>query len=167
MYKRPLTDTVSLQELQTMRERGMTNREIAQSLDVGYSTICHYLGRQPKEMRATPGTYTRKESENKRLEEKQAIDWEKAMQQLAKQQEQTQTEEPQEEPQATPEEWQGGLRVMMRTVHAESATARYTIDGTAHTVKIAQKDAQAVRTFDKAQLDAYITELMEVLEMME
>lgn len=166
MYRRPLTDTVSLQELQTMRERGMTNREIAQSLDVGYSTVCRYLGKQPDGMRAAHGTYTRKASESKRLEEKQAIDWEKAMQQLQKQQEQTQPEEPQEEPQATPEEWQGGLRVVTRILQAESATARYNIDANAGTVKVSYKDAQAVRTYNKEQLDAYITELMEILDMM-
>lgn len=58
MKKQKLTDSVSLQELQEMRENGMTNRQIAEALDVGYSTICNYLGRQPKGLRAAQGTYT-------------------------------------------------------------------------------------------------------------
>lgn len=40
-----LTDEISIPELLKMRESGMSNSEIAESLDVGYSTICHYLGK--------------------------------------------------------------------------------------------------------------------------
>lgn len=49
-----LTDEVSVAELQQMRDNGMTNREIAESLDVGYSTVCRYLGKQPKGLRKAP-----------------------------------------------------------------------------------------------------------------
>lgn len=46
-----LLKEVSLQELQKMRESGMSNRQIAESLDCGYSTICRYLGRAPSNIR--------------------------------------------------------------------------------------------------------------------
>ena len=46
-----LTDTISVAELQKMRDTGMSNREIAESLDVSYQTICRYLGKAPKELR--------------------------------------------------------------------------------------------------------------------
>lgn len=39
-----LTNEISLPELLKMRESGMSNSEIAESLDVSYSTICRYLG---------------------------------------------------------------------------------------------------------------------------
>ena len=39
-----LTDEISIPERLKMRESGMSNSEIAESLDAGYSTICHYLG---------------------------------------------------------------------------------------------------------------------------
>lgn len=40
-----LTDEISIPELLKMRESGMSNSEIAESLDVGYTTICRYLGK--------------------------------------------------------------------------------------------------------------------------
>lgn len=45
--RRKLLDSVSMQELQGMRETGLTNREIAQRLDVSYETINRHLGRCP------------------------------------------------------------------------------------------------------------------------
>ena len=56
-----LTESVSLQELQQMREDGLTNRQIAEALDVGYSTICRYLGRNEGK-RAPRGTYAPKKA---------------------------------------------------------------------------------------------------------
>lgn len=40
-----LTDEISIPELLKMRESGMSNSEIAESLDVSYKTICNYLGK--------------------------------------------------------------------------------------------------------------------------
>lgn len=40
-----LTDEISIPELLKMRESGMSNSEIAESLDVCYKTIHHYLGK--------------------------------------------------------------------------------------------------------------------------
>lgn len=48
MNREPLTNSVSVQELLEMRESGMTNRQIAERLDVGYSTICRCIGKNPK-----------------------------------------------------------------------------------------------------------------------
>lgn len=58
MARKRLIDEVSVQEMQQMRDGGMTNRQIAEALDVGYSTVCHYLGKQPKGLRAALGTYS-------------------------------------------------------------------------------------------------------------
>lgn len=40
-----LTNEISIPELLKMRESGMSNSEIAESLDVNYTTICRYLGK--------------------------------------------------------------------------------------------------------------------------
>lgn len=42
---------ISVQELLHMREEGMTNMDIAKSLDVSYATIYRMIGSQPKELR--------------------------------------------------------------------------------------------------------------------
>lgn len=63
MFKPKLTDSVSLEELKRMRENGMTNRQIADNLGVGYSTICAYLGRQPSGLKAPYGYYKTKETD--------------------------------------------------------------------------------------------------------
>lgn len=39
-----LTNEISIPELLKMRESGMSNSKIAESLDVSYGTICRYLG---------------------------------------------------------------------------------------------------------------------------
>lgn len=44
----PLLADVSMAELHQLREEGMTNREIAEHLDVSVATIYRYLGKQPK-----------------------------------------------------------------------------------------------------------------------
>ena len=57
----PLLADVSMAELHQLREDGMTNREIAEHLDVSYATIYRYLGKQPKKgntMKNTHSTYT-------------------------------------------------------------------------------------------------------------
>lgn len=52
---RGLLKDISISELKSMRESGMTNMDIANSLGVGYQTIYRLLGRQPKGVR---GSYT-------------------------------------------------------------------------------------------------------------
>lgn len=47
--REPLTNSVSVQELLEMRESGLSNQQIAERLDVGYSTICRYIGKNPKQ----------------------------------------------------------------------------------------------------------------------
>lgn len=42
---------ISVNELMKMRESGMTNQDIANTLDVGVSTIYRYIGAQPPGMR--------------------------------------------------------------------------------------------------------------------
>lgn len=58
----PLLADVSMAELHQLREEGMTNREIAEHLDVSVATIYRYLGKQPKKgsttMKNTHSTYT-------------------------------------------------------------------------------------------------------------
>lgn len=50
MYKRKIIDEVSVNEMIQMRESVMSNAEVAQALDVSYSTVLNYLGKNP------PGT---------------------------------------------------------------------------------------------------------------
>lgn len=45
-----LTDSVSIDEMRTMRECGLGNAEIAKRLDVTPATIYRYIGKQPKEL---------------------------------------------------------------------------------------------------------------------
>ena len=54
MRGKSLLNDISMQELSTMRENGMTNREIAEKLDVAYSCIHRLLGPRPDGMRAKP-----------------------------------------------------------------------------------------------------------------
>lgn len=49
----PLLADVSMAELHQLREEGMTNREIAEHLDVSVATIYRYLGKQPKKKGST------------------------------------------------------------------------------------------------------------------
>lgn len=56
--KRKLIDEVTVQEMQHMREEGLTNKQIAERLDCNYITVKRYLGKQPEGMRAAPGTYS-------------------------------------------------------------------------------------------------------------
>ena len=65
-----LTDEISIPELLKMRESGMSNSEIAESLDVGYSTICHYLGKGgPRRKTVRPAiTPTREDAKDEPVE---------------------------------------------------------------------------------------------------
>lgn len=47
MYRRKLTDSVSIEEMLRMRENGMSNMEIANAVGAGYSTVWKYLGADP------------------------------------------------------------------------------------------------------------------------
>lgn len=54
-----------------MRESGLSNREIAERLEVGYATICRYLGRNPNKSakgEAVHVTHTEKPSALKLLD---------------------------------------------------------------------------------------------------
>lgn len=49
MFK-PITDTISVQELLALREQGLSNREISERLDVAYNTVLKYIGRNPRKI---------------------------------------------------------------------------------------------------------------------
>lgn len=58
MKRRKLTDEVSVEEMLKMREAGMTNQDIADSLDTTVCTVRRYIGLQPGSRRrpdAAPG----------------------------------------------------------------------------------------------------------------
>lgn len=57
MYK-PLYKDLSKSELLSMRESGMSNREIADSLAVSYNTVLRLIGKQPNGLRAMRGGAT-------------------------------------------------------------------------------------------------------------
>ena len=48
--RKGLLKSVSIDEMLYMREQGMSNQEIAESLEVTAPTIYHYIGRNPKNM---------------------------------------------------------------------------------------------------------------------
>lgn len=52
MYRR-LSRDVTAAELLVMTESGMTNQDIADSLDVSYQTVFRMIGKQPKELHGT------------------------------------------------------------------------------------------------------------------
>lgn len=52
MYRR-LSRDVTAAELPVLRESGMTNQDIADSLDVSYQTVIRMIGKQPKELHGT------------------------------------------------------------------------------------------------------------------
>lgn len=52
---RKLVDEVNISELQTMRAEGMSNSEIAESLNCSIATIYKYIGKQPSGLRKKRG----------------------------------------------------------------------------------------------------------------
>lgn len=52
MYKKIC---VTPSEMRTMREEGMSNHDIAKSLDVSYNTVVRYIGKQPGRMERLAG----------------------------------------------------------------------------------------------------------------
>lgn len=53
---RKLTDEISLEELKQLRAEGLTNKQIADRLDINYVTVKRYLGKQPDGLRAAYGS---------------------------------------------------------------------------------------------------------------
>ena len=51
-----LIDDVTIQEMKTLRENGMTNAQIARNLGVSPTTIVNYIGCQPDGLRAAYGS---------------------------------------------------------------------------------------------------------------
>lgn len=62
--------------------------------------------------------------------------------------------------------WEGGLKVISRVTHAESATARYTVDTFAGQVKVTNKATNLTDIYTAEELQARIDELSEILAMM-
>lgn len=48
--RRPLTYDIDIHTLYSMRNEGMTNRQIAEKLDCSYQTVLNHIGPMPKEM---------------------------------------------------------------------------------------------------------------------
>lgn len=64
------------------------------------------------------------------------------------------------------QQWEGGLKVISRVTHAESATARYTVDTFAGQVKVTNKATNLTDIYTAEELQARIDELSEILAMM-
>ena len=65
---------ISIDELMKMRESGMTNQDIANSLDIGISTVYRYIGAQPPGIRKkreyiSDFSYRQKEEQREEFEE--------------------------------------------------------------------------------------------------
>lgn len=54
MYRRKIMDDVTVAEMQKLREQGMSNQEIADSLECSYNSVVRFIGKQPKELRKKP-----------------------------------------------------------------------------------------------------------------
>lgn len=59
MYKR-IDSEVSQQEMMRLREEGLTNKQIADRLDLCTRTVVRYIGTQPKGLRAPNGSASAK-----------------------------------------------------------------------------------------------------------
>ena len=191
MYARPkLTDSVSVSELMTMRESGLTNAEIAKRLDVTPAAIYKYIGKQPPEI-SKPRGYAavmakreaealaaqRKEEAESRKQAEEA--WTKQLAEALSEQEKAEAVTVDEDenldifgvdelPDKKPSEsWTDGLKVISRITHAESAGYRYTVDAGADNVKIANKLTNAVECMTLAELKARIDELTAVYRLAE
>ena len=185
MYARPkLTDSVSVSELLTMREKGMSNKEIAKSLDVSPATIYAYIGKQPPELHLPCGhagaiaKREREAYEHQRKEERAAQReankiWEEQFAALTAEQPVVVSPIPavaEEEPSINDvkheKPWDGGLKVISRITHAESADWRYTIDTSNGTVKVSNKITGKCTCVDDQELRNYIDELNGILDLL-
>ena len=203
MYARPkLTDSVSVEEMLTMRECGLCNAEIAKRLDTTPTTIYKYIGKQPKELNRPTGWAGRrakqeaKALESQRKEEAEARKkadalWQEKLEAaLAAQAEEEARavtvdenenldifgvkELPEQKPVPVVftcdadklNAWEGGLKVISRITHVESRDYRYTLDSSNGTVKISNKRTAETVSWSKASLEDYLSELTEVLGMM-
>lgn len=133
MGRSSLLDSVSVQELQEMRDSGLTNMEIAKRLDVGYSTVCRYLGRQPSWTRAEYGSNKTVAKDVVKEEEKPPV-----------------------------------LKCISRIMEFEGKEMRYVVLPDAGTVRMSLKSCgEELQRLDKAGLECFITELIDLLGMIE
>lgn len=196
MYARPkLTDSVSVEEMLTMRECGLCNAEIAKRLDTTPATIYKYIGKQPKELNRPSGwaghrakqeaeALERQRKEEAEARKKADALWqeklEAALAAQAEEEARAVTDDfgVEELPEQKPvpvvftcdadklNAWEGGLKVISRIAHAESERARYTIDTQNGTVKVGHKNLVNNEVYDEGSLQKYIDELAEVLAML-
>ena len=138
MYRKSLASEIDITELQTMRQNGMTNRQIADNIGVSQNTVYRYLGKQPAMLRATPGTYSA--AVQKKKEEGNI----------------TVLPAP-----AKP----GKLRIIAQTSIVAGKYHQYTIS-LPGCVTIAGSDNGNGLKLAKKDMEEYITELMEVYAMM-
>ena len=135
MYKSIISE-VSLEEMKTMRQNGMTNRQIADSLGVSYKSVYKYLGKQPDMLRAVPGTYS--SAVHGMVEQK---------------------------PVSTTLSKKSGLKLVMQTSVVAGEFNQYTINNFGN-VEIRRNSENANLRLDFDGMEKYITELMEVYSMM-
>ena len=201
MYARPkLTDSVSVEEMLTMRECGLGNAEIAKRLDTTPATIYKYIGKQPRELNKPSGwaarqakqaaeAFERKRKEDAEARKKADAIWqeklEAAMAAQAEEEARAVTVDehlgifgvedlPEQKPAPVAftcdtdklNAWDGGLKVISRITHVESRDYRYTLDSSNGTVKISNKHTAETSSWSKASLEDYLSELTEVLGMM-
>ncbi len=163
MYARPkLTDSVSVEELLTMRECGLGNAEIAKRLDTSPATIYKYIGKQPKELNKPTGWHAHKARLNP-IQPTNVVE-DDNIPSIMKPDRQIFTcdaDEIEQEPRL------GGLKVVSRLIHAESPGYRYTIDGAAGTVKVSDNNTGRLTVHTTESLRSYVDELTEVLKMLE
>jgi DNA-binding CsgD family transcriptional regulator len=116
-----------------MRESGMTNMQIAKQLDVGYSTICRYLGKAPSWTRAEYGSNKTVAKDVTNAKEKPPV-----------------------------------LKCVSRILEFEGREMRYVVLPDAGAVRISLKSGgEELQRLDKAGLEMYITELIDLLGMLE
>lgn len=155
MKWRSLEKDFGIGSLLSMRDQGLSNAEIAERLEVSKNTIYRLIGKQP------PGI--RKPRKVKKapppLPQQPVIPFTERLAAARTVSEPTPVVE--KEP-----EWTDGFKVMARKIKAESAYARYIIDGMEHKVTVSSKSPQTAMEFTADELAEYIDELMNVLDLM-